>query len=196
MSDTPTTMFQGFIADIGVMGKDFIAADHLKVPFDTVYYHVLDHLHPTPYVATIELPPRQRFRIPPLGLLQVTIFNPSKTPIKTFLVKYDIHDMPGGTKTFMRQKVVSQGGGGGGGGTRQLVQQQQQQQQPQQQQQQPQQQYKLHYAIQVKFSSPQKKKYYLHHNMRVLFPHRIPDEPDSLKTFYQYPDNPRYFPLS
>lgn len=80
-----------------------------------------------PYVGTIDLdshyfaalqetidtdgskiPPRwPGYAVPSRGHIQLLIKNPHlNTPVKLFLVPYDLTDMPTGTKTFIRQKTV------------------------------------------------------------------------------------------
>jgi len=158
MSNTPSTTFHGFIADLGVCGQN-IVPPHAKIPFSAVYYHVD---HETPYVGTITLD-KKGYKVPPKGIIQLVIINPSLTPTKTFLVKYDLTDMPPLTKTFLRQKVMNS--------THPI----------------------LRYAVHLKFASPKKKKYYLYKNIRVVFAHRSPDDPESLTVTYDYPEEPKYF---
>jgi len=161
MSNTASTTFPGFVADLGVSGKDYIPP-HRKIPFPAIYYHID---HDTPYVGTVELDGKG-YRVPQKGLIQLTIFNPFNTPIKTFLVKFDLSGMTPDTKTFLRQKIVTSGSP------------------------------ILRYAIHLRFMCPKRKKFYLYRNIRVVFPHRVPDEMEKLQVIYDSPSDPKFFPLS
>lgn len=161
MSHTPSTIFEGFQAELGACGKNFLAK-HVRIPFNAIYYHID---YDVPYVGTIKID-RKGYKVPPKGMIQITISNPSNTPIKTFLVKYDLSDMPPQTKTFLRQKIVT---------SNPPV---------------------LRYAVHLKFVSPKKRKYYLYKNIRIVFAHRMPDDMDSLQVSYDAPNNPRYFSYS
>ena len=86
MANYPSVVYQGFTADIGVHGKNrrgkVVAPAHLKLSFSSrVYFHVSKN---TPYVGTIHL--EQPYELPPVGVVQLVVFNPMKTPLKTFLV--------------------------------------------------------------------------------------------------------------
>eukprot|EP00026_Physarum_polycephalum_P004469 Phypoly_transcript_04490.p1 GENE.Phypoly_transcript_04490~~Phypoly_transcript_04490.p1 ORF type:complete len:645 (+),score=141.24 Phypoly_transcript_04490:154-2088(+) len=159
MSSTSSTTFPGFMADLGVSGKDFIPP-HKRTPFSAIYYHVDPD---TPYVGTVELG-EKGYRVPQKGLIQLTIFNPKNTPVKTFLVNFDLTGMTPDTKTFLRQKIVTSDPP------------------------------ILRYAIHLRIVCPRKKRFYLYNNIRVVFPHRVPDEMEKLKVLYDAPSDPKFFP--
>eukprot|EP01103_Thecamoeba_quadrilineata_P002649 TRINITY_DN12565_c0_g1_i1.p1 TRINITY_DN12565_c0_g1~~TRINITY_DN12565_c0_g1_i1.p1 ORF type:complete len:238 (-),score=28.46 TRINITY_DN12565_c0_g1_i1:117-803(-) len=162
MYTIPKLKFPGFMVDIGANGKNF-QPPHFRRHIEVDCYDNLQAVDcPLPYVATIDLE-NFRYRISAKGLIQLTIFNPTKTPQKTFLVQYDITDMPAQTKTYIRQRIISA------------------------------QTKHLYYAVQLRIISPQKRKYYLSGTIRVIFPHRIPDEEDVLRVSYHHPENPRFF---
>ena len=176
MSSVPSTVYPGFKADVLVAGGSIRgrhggslprgmeqAGKHLRVPFNATCYHT-DSTAPAPYVATIDLA-NVRYRIPPKGVIAVTIINPTTTPIKTFMMMYDFSDMPDNTKTFLRQKIVSS--------TAPSI---------------------LVYAMQV-HATTKKGRVYLCKCLRVVFPYRLPDETGQLTTTYESPDNPKYFAL-
>ncbi|EGG13948.1 hypothetical protein DFA_11709 [Cavenderia fasciculata] len=178
MSNTPSTVFDGYLANLGVSGKDYLPP-HKKIPFSAIFYHVD---HDIPYVATIDLGPKD-FRVPQKGIIQLTLFNPHNTPIKTFLVNFDLTNMPPETKTFIRQRIISTPDTttssspiqtSNGNGNQNL----------------------LKYAIHLRFTSPKRKKYYLYKDIRVVFPNRLPDELDRLKVVYEYPPDPTYFSIN
>lgn len=73
------------------------------------FYHVPNDT-PSPYVGIIDLNSEKscqaaggRYRIPSKGLIQLMIYNPEQTGIKLFAVSYNFEDMPGNTRTFLRQ---------------------------------------------------------------------------------------------
>eukprot|EP01102_Stenamoeba_stenopodia_P001741 TRINITY_DN11582_c0_g1_i1.p1 TRINITY_DN11582_c0_g1~~TRINITY_DN11582_c0_g1_i1.p1 ORF type:complete len:572 (-),score=93.90 TRINITY_DN11582_c0_g1_i1:91-1806(-) len=199
MCNASATIFTGFLADIGVSSNNFVPP-HLKIPFDVLYYNLDDSYGTVPYVGTVDLE-EKKYRIPPFGVIQVTIFNPSKTPIKTFLIRYDIRDMPPQTKTFIRQRIcidptpasptssssssssssTSANSTSSTPSTSSTLGSTASQ--------------KLQYAIHLRIKSPKKKKFYLYREIRLVFPHRVPDGADNLKTMYDLPGQPRYYPL-
>ncbi|KAL6052608.1 Translation machinery-associated protein 7 [Balamuthia mandrillaris] len=114
MGHLPKATFDGFSCDIGASGRNGFLPPHLRLTFTAAYYELDDESGYSraapPYVGTIHLGYNAApygYRVSSKGILQVTIYNPSKTPIKLFLVKYDLSDMPPYTKTFLRQKVLA-----------------------------------------------------------------------------------------
>jgi len=162
ISKFPSTVFQGFSLDLAATSMSRLSP-HLKCDFDTFYYHI-DSNKPIPYVATIDLPSKP-YKIPVSGLLQLTIFNPSKTPIKTLLARYDFSDMPPHSKTFFRQITRSK--------TDPPI---------------------MHYAVQYRVIKPRKKDIFLYKSIRLVFAHRTPDD-SNLSIEYDHPKNPKYLPI-
>ncbi|KAL6047098.1 Autophagy-related protein 13 [Balamuthia mandrillaris] len=114
MGHLPKATFDGFSCDIGASGRNGFLPPHLRLTFTAAYYELDDESGYSraapPYIGTIHLGYNAApygYRVSSKGILQVTIYNPSKTPIKLFLVKYDLSDMPPNTKTFLRQKVLA-----------------------------------------------------------------------------------------
>eukprot|EP01114_Cavostelium_apophysatum_P018554 TRINITY_DN5765_c0_g1_i2.p1 TRINITY_DN5765_c0_g1~~TRINITY_DN5765_c0_g1_i2.p1 ORF type:complete len:559 (-),score=137.69 TRINITY_DN5765_c0_g1_i2:154-1830(-) len=160
MSNTPASIYDGFIVDLGVSGKNYLPP-HVKLPFTAIYYHIAQD---TPYVGTIELD-KKGYQVPEKGMIQLTIVNPTRTPIKTFLVKYDLEGMPTSSRTFVRQKITTSDPP------------------------------ILRYAVHLKFICPKKtkKKFYLYKNIRIVLAHRTPDTTEVLTTTYDVPSDPKYF---
>lgn len=161
---TKSTIFSGYTARITASSPHLGASPaHLKIPFDAHYYHLEDY-NRTPYAASIPLP-KERFRIASSGSIQVTLFNPSGTPIKIFIVKYDLStSLPANSKTFLRQITRT-----------------------------PTPPHILQYAIQFTIVCTKNKRFYIYNNVRVVFPHRVPDEPEKLEVLCQYPDKPTVY---
>jgi hypothetical protein len=161
MSSMKSSVCTGFIANLSASSCSRNTAEHVKIPFDAHHYHVEDSV--PPYVASIFLP-KGRYRIAPVGKIQLTIFNPNKTPIKTLLVRYDFSDMPPCSKSFIRQIIKT--------GSPAILQ----------------------YATHFRVTCSKRGRIYLRDSIRIVFPLRQPDEHHQLDISYQYPDNPRYYP--
>ena len=160
---TKSTVFSGFSAKLTASSPhNGTSPAHIRIPFDTHYYHLEDY-NKTPYAASIILP-QERFRIARDGLLQVTLSNPSGTPIKVFVVRYDLSSMPANSKTFLRQITRTSSPP-----------------------------HILQYAIQFTIVCTKHKRLYIYKNIRVVFPHRVPDEEQKLEVICQSPDRPQFF---
>ncbi|KAL9016945.1 MAG: hypothetical protein Q9185_005731 [Variospora sp. 1 TL-2023] len=135
------------------------------------------------------------YRIPREGQLQIVIKNPNKTAVKLFLVPYNLEDMEGGSKTFIRQRCYSadpvvdampsnsaerEFSSSGKAGKSKPT---------------------LRYLIHVNICSPSTGRFYLYQHIRVVFANRVPDNKEQLQTEIHVPQ-PRYsaynpkFPLS
>jgi len=168
MSTTPSKPIE-FMAEIGVVGKgkckpSLKCPPHALFNFQAFFYQLKEHDSPTPYVGTINLKTALAaesvplkypgfYRIPAKGSLQVIVKNPNKTVVKVFVVPYDFSDMPGDTKTFVRQTCHS-------------VEEMN----------------ALRYAVHLKFFCNQKRRHFLYSTIRVVFSHRVPDGSEKLKT--------------
>ncbi|KAH8930168.1 hypothetical protein BT69DRAFT_986943 [Atractiella rhizophila] len=125
--------FQVDIGVIGTgsnVPKGLKCPPHLNLDFGAQFYNTEDG-NGTPYVGTIDIeqhyfdealgsdislsnstsssslkpaPSFPGYQIPPKGQLQLIVKNPNRTPVKVFLVPYDLTSMPSGSKTFLRQK--------------------------------------------------------------------------------------------
>ena len=125
-------------------------------------------------------PPGGSYRIPQQGQLQIIIKNPNKTAVKLFLVPYDLEGMEPGTKTFIRQRSYSadnvvdkpQIKNASSSTTTSKKQ-------------------TLRYLIHLNICSPSKGRFYLYHQIRVVFANRVPDNKEKLNNEIQVPQ-PRY----
>ncbi|KAI7872888.1 hypothetical protein BDF14DRAFT_1749685 [Spinellus fusiger] len=98
-----------FHCRIGVIGYDckpsLKCPPHLSIVFPASFYELKEEKSTHPIEACSL---GDGYRIPPKGQLQIVIKNPNKTPVKLFLIPYDVTDMPRNTKTFLRQKSYAQ----------------------------------------------------------------------------------------
>jgi len=170
VSTTPCTVLTGFQADLVVnAAKDDIvttASSPTRFPPHTlISFDALYYHIGNAAPYVATLPLDQRgYRIPQRGTVQLTIRNPSRTPFKTFLIPYNLSAMPAETKTFVRQRTVR-------GATGSLV-----------------------YAVHLRFSSPKAGVFFLAKRIKLIFPLRLPDDPEQLRVLYDQPRDPQYFP--
>ena len=132
-----------------------------------------------------EIPPGGSYRIPQKGQLQIIIKNPNKTAVKLFLVPYDLTGMDSGTKTFIRQRCYCSGTSvekalsSNPGEATQTSTFTELKKPP------------LRYLIHINICSPSKGRFYLYHQLRVVFANRVPDNKEQLLNDIQLPD-PRF----
>lgn len=126
-------------------------------------------------------PPRGSYRIPQQGQLQIIIKNPNKTAVKLFLVPYNLEGMEPGTKTFVRQRSYSADPVVDSPLALKMA------SDPVLTCRKP----TLRYLIHLNMCSPSKGRFYLYHQIRVVFANRVPDNKEQLQNDIQLPQ-PRY----
>eukprot|EP00126_Sphaerothecum_destruens_P010947 Sdes_comp20831_c0_seq1m17424 len=165
MSTHGSGVVDGFFLNIGSLcGKR--TSPHISVPFSGRFFQYLDDdFVPYPYTGCADLnhclsglTHPGLYRVPLQGHIQLVILNPMKTVVKFFVVKYDFTDMPPQSKTFIRQKIVSEKSGS------------------------------LLYACHMKFWCSKRKKLYLYDDIRLVFSHRSPDSIEECRVSTVEPD--------
>ena len=179
---------RGFMIDIAANGMG-VTSPRATLPFDACFYDLHDGQAPTPYVGVIDLERGLKhhthpglYRVPGRGIVQAVIYNPERTGIKIFVVKYDFSDMPAGTHTFVRQRTHVQMAASGGSSTASSPSSTSSAR-------------ALRYLIHLRFICPRKGRVYLHRQIQVVFAHRLPDESETLRVEIDGPDSPKYIPL-
>ncbi|XP_064596214.1 atos homolog protein A-like [Liolophura sinensis] len=102
----PIGVVEGFSAEIGASGA--FCPKHITLPVTAYFFSVSDDNAPSPYLGHINLDcgRRKGYHVPKAGTVQVTLFNPNKTVVKMFVVRYDLSDMPPNCQTFLRQRTL------------------------------------------------------------------------------------------
>ncbi|XP_063782176.1 atos homolog protein A [Pseudophryne corroboree] len=174
---------EGFTADVGASGV--FCPTHMTLPVDVSFFSVSEDNAPSPYMGNITLESlgKRGYRVPPSGTIQVTLFNPNKTVVKMFVVKYDLQKMPANHQTFLRQRTFSvpvKRERKGTGPENNIKTEER----------------TLRYLIHLRFQSSKSGKIYLHGDVRLLFS-RKSMEVDSgaayeLKSYIETPTNPQF----
>ncbi|XP_075714099.1 atos homolog protein A [Rhinoderma darwinii] len=181
----PLGTVKGFTADVGASGV--FCPTHMTLPVRVSFFSVSEDNAPSPYMGnfTLESLGKRGYRIPPSGTIQVTLFNPNKTVVKMFVVKYDLQEMPPNHQTFLRQRTFSVPGKRDKKVTvtEKIMKTEER---------------TLRYLIHLRFQSSKSGKIYLHKDVRLLFS-RKSMEVDSgaayeLKSYIETPTNPQFAP--
>ncbi|KAM4678164.1 atos homolog protein A [Discoglossus pictus] len=181
----PLGIVEGFTAEVGASGV--FCPTHMTLPVKVSFYSVSDDNAPSPYMGNITLESlgKRGYRVPPSGTIQVTLFNPNKTVVKMFVVKYDLREMPANHQTFLRQRTFSVPvkRDRKGAVIENIMQTEDR---------------TLRYLIHLRFQSSKSGKIYLHTDVRLLFS-RKSMEVDSgaayeLKSYIETPTNPQFSP--
>ncbi|XP_056428307.1 atos homolog protein A-like isoform X2 [Hyla sarda] len=179
----PLGTVEGFTADVGASGV--FCPTHMTLPVRVSFFSVSEDNAPSPYMGNITLESlgKRGYRIPPSGTIQVTLFNPNKTVVKMFVVKYDLQKMPPNHQTFLRQRTFSVPGKRDKKVTvpENIMKTEER---------------TLRYLIHLRFQSSKSGKIYLHKDVRLLFS-RKSMEVDSgaayeLKSYIETPTNPQF----
>ncbi|XP_066448675.1 atos homolog protein A isoform X1 [Eleutherodactylus coqui] len=175
----------GFTAEVGASGV--FCPTHMTLPVRVSFFSVSEDNAPSPYMGNITLESlgKRGYRIPPSGTIQVTLFNPNKTVVKMFVVKYDLQEMPPNHQTFLRQRTFSV-----------PVKRDKKVTVPENIMKTEER--TLRYLIHLRFQSSKSGKIYLHKDVRLLFS-RKSMEVDSgaayeLKSYIETPTNPQFSP--
>ncbi|XP_040269874.1 protein FAM214A isoform X1 [Bufo bufo] len=179
----PLGTVKGFTADVGASG--IFCPTHMTLPVRVSFFSVSEDNAPSPYMGNITLESlgKRGYRIPPSGTIQVTLFNPNKTVVKMFVVKYDLQEMPPNRQTFLRQRTFSV-----------PVKRDKKAAVPENITRTEER--TLRYLIHLRFQSSKSGKIYLHKDVRLLFS-RKSMEVDSgaayeLKSYTETPRNPQF----
>ncbi|CAN7941659.1 unnamed protein product [Ixodes pacificus] len=176
----PVSTVQGFVAEIGASGS--FCPRHITLPV-TVFFYSLQDIDKvvSPYLGHINLG-MKGYHVPKTGTIQLTLFNPHRTVVKMFVVRYDLSDMPPSCQTFIRQRTLympTDGSETDAEASRWL-----------------------RYLIHLRFASSKSGRIYLHTDVRIIVFRKSDldaatihgDHPYELRSFTQCPVNPKFSP--
>ncbi|XP_015908348.1 atos homolog protein A isoform X2 [Parasteatoda tepidariorum] len=171
----PVSNVEGFHTEIGASGS--FCPNHITLPADVSFY-AMDNLH-SPYMANVKFHDVEYY-VPKKGAIQVTLFNPSETVVKMFVLNYDLSDMPPSCHTFIRQKTYFMPIGSAEDC--------------------PSSSKWLRFILHLRFASSKAGKLYLHKDLKIVVLNKSNDdaasefnqEPRELRSFLHVPMNPTF----
>lgn len=176
----PVSTVEGFTAEIGASGS--FCPRHKTISV-TVFFYTLQDIHKvtSPYLGHINLG-KKGYMIPRKGTVQVTLFNPHRTVVKMFVVRYDLSDMPPNSQTFLRQRTLYMPTDASEDDLEARK--------------------WLRYLIHLRFASSKSNKIYLHTDIRAIVFRKSDldaatihgQRPYELRSFTQGPKNPKFSP--
>ncbi|XP_078730452.1 uncharacterized protein LOC144945800 [Lampetra fluviatilis] len=103
----PAGVVDGFTVELGASGS--FCPRHASLPVLASFFSVAEDAAPSPYLGVVDLRPLgvRGYQVPRAGTIQMTLFNPSGSVVKMFVVIYDLRDMPPEHHTFLRQRTFS-----------------------------------------------------------------------------------------
>ncbi|XP_076324604.1 atos homolog protein A-like isoform X2 [Tachypleus tridentatus] len=156
----PVSTVEGFTAEIGASGS--FCPRHKTFPV-TVFFYTLEEVDKvvSPYL---------------------TLFNPHRTVVKMFVVRYNLSDMPPNCQTFLRQRTLYMPVGASQNDLEARK--------------------WLRYLIHLRFASSKSGRIYLHTDVRLIIFRKSDvdaatihgDKPYELRSFIQEPLNPKFSP--
>ncbi|PIK46731.1 hypothetical protein BSL78_16395 [Apostichopus japonicus] len=174
----PLGTLGGFTAEIGASGS--FCPKHVTYPVTVYFFSVADEDAPSSYYGHINLENlgKRGYRIPKAGTIQVILFNPNKTVVKMFVMRYDLSEMPPNCQTFARQRIFYMPSNADPDDDSEK---------------------QLRYLLHLRFQSSRSGRVYLHTDVRMIFARHCPDLESSLGTyelrsFTEFPTDPRFSP--
>lgn len=174
----PLGTLEGFTAEVGASGS--FCPKHVTFPVTVYFFSVADEDAPSSYYGHINMESlgKRGYRIPKMGTIQVILFNPNKTVVKMFVMRYDLSEMPPNCQTFARQRIFYMPSNADPDDESEK---------------------QLRYLLHLRFQSSRSGRIYLHTDIRMIFARHCPDLESSLGTyelrsFTEFPTDPRFSP--